>query len=1027
MGNLSVTNCPKCGAALSDDGLDGLCLKCLGRFGLAVEERESTLLRLGDYELLEEIARGGMGVVYRARQLSLNRIVAVKVVLHGPFSSPDFVQRFRNEAEAAATLRHPNIVSVFEVGESQGHHFLSMEFIDGMNLAELVREQPLPSLRAAEYVKAISEAVQHAHQRGVLHRDLKPSNILLDAFDQPRVTDFGLAKILDRDVELTTTGQVLGSPNHMPPEQAAGKLAQTTAQSDVYSLGAILYQLLTSRPPFQGGTIQEILAQVQNDEPIAPTRLNPSVPADLQTICLKCLQKEPARRYRSAQELADDLGHFLAGEPIRARPVAMLERAWLWGKRRPVFAALSAALFLAVMFGLTGIVWQWRRAEFHARGEKIQRLAAEANAAKTRLNLYAADVNLAAQAIQDNDYGLARRTLDSLRPQNGVEDLRGFEWRYLWNLSRGDQIATLSGHQWIVTCTAFSPDGKWVVSGGMGGEARVWDVEKHSCVRELHPDAYALWSLAFTPDGKVLMISGTEGIQFWDTDSWQLIKKIPGRIASLAGDGASVAISDSSPFYFDEIGPTTVWNWRTGEKLQTMKEQGRALALSPDGRQLALAGKTSSVLICDPASGAVVAILPTEKSVWSVNFSPDGNRLVCAGWCGQALVWNLEHLEKPASPHVISANGHNLWTAKFSPDGKTIVTTSSDQSVRFWDANTYEPGAVLHGHASEVWCAAFSPDGKMLASGGKDQNVLLWSASPQRKSDALTNEVYFRALFSPDGKQLVTVKPDSDYAAQLWDVAKGEPIVAAFPTAAKVTGFSRDGKNIMLFNVSESALEFWSAASLLERSVALEKPSAPKNLIANFGTSPDQGFLFAADVNGRVFIWNTETGKLQLTIKASVPPVRAMMLGPRGEQLAWSIEKENTCHVYDCATHRELLLVGHKDFIRNIAFSPDGSALATCSMDGTVRLWNPTNGAAEGVLPGHMQEATDVAFSPDGRTLASLGQGESLKLWHLPTMREVYSEAIPQAGLWLRFSPDGQRLAVGMRENKLRILEAPSE
>jgi WD40 repeat protein/predicted Ser/Thr protein kinase len=1009
---------------LSDEGLFGLCLKCLGRFGLAADGGDTTMLRLGDYELLEEIARGGMGVVYRARQLSLNRIVAVKVVLHGPFASPDFVRRFRHEAEVTATLRHPNIVSVYEVGEYDGHHFLSMEYVEGQNLAELVWEQPLAACRAAGYVKAIAEAVHYAHQRGVLHRDLKPSNILLDVSDHPRVTDFGLAKILGHDAELTATGQVLGSPNHMPPEQAGGKFSKTTAQSDVYSLGSILYYLTAGRPPFQGGTLSELLAQVQTAEPLPPRQLNPSIPENLQSICLKCLRKEPERRYASAQDLADDLDRFLNQKPVLARPIPVAERVWLWCRRRPALAFLSVALAAAVLAGLAGIVWEWRRAEVHARGEKIQRLAAEENAARIRLNLYAADVNLAAQAIKDGDYGLARRTLDSLRPGAGEPDLRGFEWRYLWNLSRGNQLATFTGHHWIVTCATFSPDGKQVVSGGMGGDVRVWDVAKHSCVRVFNPDAFTIWSVAFTPDGQTLMIAGRQGVQFWNTDTWQMIKTFPGNLASLSRDGSIVAISESSPFVSEAAGPVTLWNWRKGERLRTFDQAGRVLALSPDGRRLALGGKDSDILICDSASGALLKALPTEKPVWSLNFSPDGKKLASAGWCGQALVWNWE---TNSPPGIITVNRLNLWTAAFSPDGSTIVTTSSDQTVRFWEATTLAAKAVLHGHASEVWCAAFSPDGKKLVTGGKDQNVMLWSTDPQIKPDTLPHDTYSPPLFSPDGKELATIRPGSDVASQLWDADQRVLLAGSICDGANVVGFSRDSQCVLLYNADELALEFWPPGGAAPaRRVSLEKPSHGKKSYSNPGTSPEQDFFFAA-ADGEICIWNTTSGKLEHILQGPPPPLRCIVLGPGGRQLALSLEKEDIARLYDCATAQEFRLVGHKDFVSNLAFSPDGLLLASGSMDGTIRLWNATNGTVRAQLPGHMQETTDVAFSPDGRTLASVSNGESLKFWHLPTLREVYSESMPDAGLWLRFSPDGERLAVALLGNQLRLLEAPKE
>ncbi len=983
------------------------------------------MLRLGDYELLEEIARGGMGVVYRARQLSLNRVVAVKVVLHGAFSSPGHVRRFRTEAEATATLRHPNIVSVYEVGQYNGHHFLSMEYVEGSNLAELVREQPLPARQAAQYVKAIAEAVHHAHQRGVLHRDLKPSNILLDGFDQPRVTDFGLAKILDQDAELTASGEVLGSPNHMAPEQAAGDFSKITALSDIYSLGSILYQLLTGRPPFQGGTLAELLARVQTAEPVPPRQLNPSVPADSQSICLKCLQKEPNRRYASAQALADDIGRFLDQKPVLARPVSGIERAWLRCRRRPVLAALTGALALAVLCGLAGIIWQWRRAEFHAAGERRQRLAAEANAARTRLNLYAADAAFAAQAIQDGDYGLARRTLDDLRPREDEPDLRGFEWRYLWNLSRCDQLATLTGHKWIVTCATFSPDGKQIVTGGMSGEVRVWDVATHECLREFSPDTHSLWAASFTPDGKTLMLAGTHGIQFWNTETWRIINHFSGKLASLSGDGNTVAISESSPFYFEEAGAVRILNWRTGETLRQFSQPGRRPALSPDGHRLAVAGAARDILLWDADSGELLRTLPTERSVWSLNFSPDGRRLVSTGWAGDALVWDLG---SDAAPHTISANHLNLWSVLFSPDGSMILTTSSDQTARLWDAVTLEPKAVLHGHANEVWCAAFSRDGKMLATGGKDQNVMLWQPEFAIQKAAIPYENESKPIFSPAGEHLFAVQPGGTARGKVWTLP-AMTASAPFPAPGrKAAGFSRDGQLVAILSDDEGALEFWPAgANESSRRVKLRDAPGLPNESAISGMTPNMEFFYAADSTGVVRIWNAESGALIQSLQGPKPPIRNMVLSGRGRYLAASVERESTARFYDCDTGKESRLTGHKDFVSGLAFSPDETMLATGSVDGTIRLWDTQTGVMRAVLPGHMQETTDVAFSPDGRMLASLSQGESLKFWHVPTLREVYSEDMPLAGMWLQFSPDGQRLAVGTRNGRLRLLDAPKE
>jgi tRNA A-37 threonylcarbamoyl transferase component Bud32 len=373
----------------------------------------------GDYELLEEIARGGMGVVYKARQISLNRVVAVKMLLSGRLASELDVRRFRAEAEAAAKLRHPHIVAIYEVGEHEGRQYFSMEYVEGQDLGHRVRERPLPVTLAAAYVKRIAEAVQYAHERGVLHRDLKPSNVLIDASDQPRVTDFGLAKLLHSDSGLTVSGQVLGTPSYMPPEQAAGRRDQTGPASDVYALGSILFFLVTGRPPFVAETLEATLAQVLHTEAVSPRLLNPSVSRDLETICLKCLEKEPRRRYASAQELAEDLGRCLRHEPIRARPTSRVERMLKWARRYPAVATLSAVIAVVVAAGFGAVLWQWREAEA-ARVIASQKAEAEAKEA------YIARIALATSKVEAGAFPRAAEELRNCPPH-----LRHWEWDWL--------------------------------------------------------------------------------------------------------------------------------------------------------------------------------------------------------------------------------------------------------------------------------------------------------------------------------------------------------------------------------------------------------------------------------------------------------------------------------------------------------------------------------------------------------------------------------------------------------------------
>ena len=373
--------CRECGKPLAPDTLLGLCPECMMKAGLAPSSKSAVpvapnafvegpetetkafvagtkLGYIGDYELLEEIARGGRGVVYKARQSSLKRIVAVKMIRSGELADEGEVRRFRTEAQAAAQLQHPNIVAIHEIGEHEGRHYFSMDFVEGRNLAQVAAGRPVAARTAAEWLKAIAEAVQFAHQRGVLHRDLKPQNIMLDAAGRPRVTDFGLAKNLGSDSTLTNTGAVMGSPCYMSPEQARGSNDLVGPASDIYSLGAILYELLTGRPPFRGASPMDTLSQVVRDEPPRPRSLNPGAPVDLETICLKCLEKEPVRRYPTARELEADLGRFLAGEPVQARPASALRRTLSWSRRhRWVFSAAVSVLILTLM-GLTYGLWE---------------------------------------------------------------------------------------------------------------------------------------------------------------------------------------------------------------------------------------------------------------------------------------------------------------------------------------------------------------------------------------------------------------------------------------------------------------------------------------------------------------------------------------------------------------------------------------------------------------------------------------------------------------------------------------------
>jgi tRNA A-37 threonylcarbamoyl transferase component Bud32 len=600
-----------------------------------VDAKLGKIRYVGDYELLQEIARGGMGVVFKARQVSLNRIVALKMILAGELASVADVTRFRAEAEAAANLDHPNILPIYEVGEHEGQQYFSMKLVEGGSLAAAAGAQrPVASKEAARVVETIARAVHFAHQRGILHRDLKPGNILLSALaagsrlDEcvPYITDFGLAKRIKGDSGLTQSGAIVGTPSYMAPEQARADKVLTTAV-DVYALGAILYELLTGRPPFRAESPLDTILQVVEKEPEAPSRLQPRVPRDLETICLKCLCKEPGKRYASAQELAEDLRRFQAGEPIEARPVSTLERAAKWARRNAVVAALTAGVFVVLVAGAAISLWfagqatdeanAARQAEGDARnaktdadreaaaarkaeGEAKQRETAEAlakgkakdetaraerektraeiNLNKAEWSVYAGKLLLFQAAFNEYNLPEAFRHLEECQ-----WNLRGWEHAHLRQRFDSSKL-TLLGHTDIVYSVAFSPDGKRILTGCWDNTAKVWDTETGTEILALKGNPlHRVLSVAFSPDGKRILTGSTDGTaKVWDADKGIELFSLKGHTAAFSPDGKRIVTGS-----FDS--PAKVWDAEKGTEVLTFKGHLSRLtnvAFSPDGRYI---------------------------------------------------------------------------------------------------------------------------------------------------------------------------------------------------------------------------------------------------------------------------------------------------------------------------------------------------------------------------------------------------------------------------------------------------------
>jgi len=997
--------CRACGATLAGDAPSGHCPACLLKLGFAeVLEagapgggfpagssetaglaRHDLASPSDDYELLARIGQGGMGLVYRARQKSLNRFVALKLMSRAESATPRVLARFQLEAKAAAQLDHPNIVPIHETGESEGQPWFSMKLIEGGSLAQRSSEFRVPgsevgrtethselgtrNSKLARLLACVARAVHYAHQQGVLHRDLKPANILLDAAGQPYLTDFGIAKLVDEPGGLTFTADLLGTPSYMAPEQIRGRPASVA--SDVYSLGAILYELLTGQPPFEAATPMETMRRVAEEEPRRPTTLCGGIPRDLETICLKCLEKEPARRYSSALALAEDLERFLRREPIAARPAAGHERLWRWCCRKPALAAALAAIAVSVVLGVAGVLWQWRRSAAHAFAETQQRSRAEEALAEMQ-------VDRAEDFFEANDGAAGLAWLAMVlraNPSNPVAPQRLVSALTLRSFPL--PLAEFSN----VIFAAWSPEGERVATGSKDGVARVWSRFDNKPLPPPMLHTAKVNHVEFSPDGRRLVTASDDRTaRIWDAATGQVLTPAlqhTGAVAwaEFSPDGQRVATASHDR-------TARVWDAATGQPLTPpLSHQATVWTarFSPDGRALLTATLGELAALWDAATGrSLDRVLSHRGRVRAASFSPDGRWALSAGE-NVAQVWEVATGQAAARP---MSHPETVRSAEFSPDGERIVTACIDGCVRVWEARSARLLSELGRHNQWVNHVEFSPDGQRIVSAAFDCTVRLWDAdSRECLNEFITHEHRVRrASFGPDGQSLLGWSVEG--VLRIWDVRPGRarPVVLEADRGLERAHFSPDGEHVVTAGLSGLA-RIWDARSGLPVSPELRHPASV--VWAEFNADGER--LATGCRDGTVRVWNARTGEVVAAPLKHQGWVKCCRFSPDGQRLL-TASHDRTARVWDARTGEPLAPpLMHDMPVSHAAFHPDGQRLVTACWDGAVRVWDARSGQLVLPLLKHEQNVLFAEFTPDGQRIVTSSEDGTGRFWDART------------------------------------------
>ncbi|WP_010585125.1 WD40 repeat domain-containing serine/threonine-protein kinase [Schlesneria paludicola] len=1009
------------------------------------------------YELIEEIGRGGMGVVYKSRQNSLGRLVAIKTLPGSRWGMSGYADRLRQEAAGLSRVNHPNVVKIIDVVETPEAAAIVLEYVEGESLADRMKRGSISPDDAASIAFELATTMIAVHACGLLHRDIKPANILLDLRGAIKLADFGLVKEAGRVSGLTETGACFGTAFYMAPEQASGR--PTDVRTDVYAIGATLYEMLSGRPPFVGVSTLDILEQVQHRDPLALRVLNPKIPRDLETICLRCLEKEPDRRLANAAKLADELDRFRRRLPILSRPIGPFERVRRWCRRRPAVASLIGLTFLSAAAIVTLLVTNNRNlTEYNldlthlnqhlkklideldksASAAKVLQHRAEAHERQTQDALYAADINRAALAWQhDNTRGMIT-LLDRHLPANGRIDQRGFEWWLLYRRAHRSHVKLLDigTAQYLL---AYTPDQRLMVAAGFDAVVRIFDPSTGIIWKQIATDQLEVNGVAFSPNGKDLATAGDDGtIRIWDlenaTERLRLVSHHRKAFQLVyTTDGSQIISCGDDPIIYR-------LDARTGAEVSTLTGHQRdvqTLVLTDEGQTLVSAGNDRTVRFWNLKTNEQTRLMTSPGEIDTAIPVPDQNLLIMGNSLGFIQTIDLRNAQ------VISSTKHldKIGALALHPNRSLLAAGDASGQIRLRRLSAtgelseegFEP---WHAHNKLIYALAWSPDGSKLISAGRDGRVISWSlaAIESAEKSEFELECRRRICLIPHSTSLLVRTPENHLMR--WDWMSQSKISESTSEKLYHVATSADGKLFAAVNMhpldgrtegitvyqlpanrqhplDQSPIAYWTCQGDL---------SNPRISMDGKSVAVSRWYQEVPGQDADHMVWILrlpDSGKRQTPDSDNVPEIRSAERIPVPFAKDSEFSRDGTrlglitrmgLVMWDLKEKR-ILWEASNNTTSSVAFSPDGALVAVAGHDRMLQLLNATDGSVRFQSTDHQGPISCLTFSPDSRVLVSGTNDGTLKFWHVTSGQELFEMAYPGFDVQrLGFTDDGKFL-----------------